>query len=53
MEVLDGTEQIVDDMLRVLHFKVNVRLDYLLEITLGVLHDHVESVETCRVLRVK
>lgn len=53
MQVLDGTEQVVNDVLRVLHLEVDVRLDDLLEVTLRVLHHDIESVKSLRIIRVQ
>lgn len=53
MQVLYGAQQVVNDVLRMLHLQVDVRLDDFLEVALGVLHDHVEGVEGLRVIRVE
>ena len=53
MQVLDSTEQVVDDMLGVLHLKVDVRFDDFLEVTLCVLHDHIECVKSGGVLGIE
>ena len=53
MKVLDGTQQVVNDMLRVLHLQVDVRFDDFLQVTFSVLHHDVEGVEGGRVARVQ
>ena len=53
VQVLNGAEQVVNDVLGVLHLKVNVALDDLLKVALSVLHHHVECVKGLRILRIK
>ena len=53
MQVLHRAEQVVDDVLGMLHLQVDIALDDLLKITLGVLHHDVESVEFLWVFRVE
>ena len=52
MKVLHSTNQVVDDMLNMCHFKVATRFDKFLQVTLRVFHHHVQSAECVRVPRV-
>ena len=45
VEIFNGTEQIVDDMLSVLHLEVDIGLNDFLQVALCVLHHNVESVK--------
>ena len=53
VQILNGAEQVVNDVLGVLHLKVNVALDDLFEVTFSVLHHHVECVKGLRILRIE
>lgn len=53
MEIFDRAEQVVNDVLRVLHLQVYVALDNLLKVTLCILHHDVKRVKRLRIRWVK
>ena len=53
MQVLDCTKQVVNYVLCMLHLQVNVRFYDLFQITLRVLHNHIERVKSGWVLGIE